>query len=335
MRNKYTLKAIATLLVLICSTANAQFSATTVKKIITSDDGYPLISYRLKMVPDMYKGKPSKALIIYIHGSTCESVLSKMDFLAGPLLFGASVVVLERRGIDENRKADEATCNEFSGKETRVEDHLRIIREYSAKLPKETPVILIGGSEGADVAATVAAREPRVTELVLIGGGGAWTQAEEFQHFLTAKGSLLGLSKKEELDKIFDDIKANPDSLKMWAGHSYRRWSSYLWDRPSDYLVKLDIPIFVAQGDKDDSVPVGSARALSKLFSDLGKTNLTYKEYKNANHSFINVTNGVRMTPLMETDILQWLRDLHILSDTETETFIQRVKKAHPECFAQ
>ena len=39
----------------------------------------------------------------------------------------------------------------------------------------------------------------------------------------------VGLSKVEELDRAFEQIKARPESDEGWLGHPFRRWSSFLW----------------------------------------------------------------------------------------------------------
>lgn len=327
--------SILTLSILLngCSIIKTGFSISGIKEIITSDDGYPLITYELKMEPDIFKGKPPKAMLFYIQGSEYTTVLSKVGVLAGAVTMGSSVVLVERRGIIEDGKIDMDLCYKYSEKQIRIKDHLRVIDEYLKKIDSNIPVILMGGSEGGDIAAVVASRENRITHLILLGSGGGWTQAEEFGFFVSTKKKYLNVHDIDKLNSIFDDIKANPDSLKMWAGHPYRRWNSFLWDRSSDYLINFDIPIFVAHGDKDESVPVESARAVKEKFDKLGKTNLTYKEYKNTSHSFVNLKDGILMLPLIEVDLLEWLEETQVISKNEKVVFEERVKKAHPEFF--
>ena len=303
------------------------------KQTVISDDGYPLITYKLIMKPDIFKGKPPRMLIFYIQGSEYETALSKAGVLAGSTAIGASVVVLERRGIYENQNIDWDTCYKFSMKEVRVEDHLKVIRECLKTIDYEIPVIIMAANEGGDIASVIAAREKRITHLILLGSGGGWSHAEELKYFLSTKGYYFDIDSSDKINSIFEDVKSNPDSMKMWAGHPYRRWNSYLWDRSVDHLVKLDIPIFLAHGNKDESVPVESSRAVRAIFEKLGKKNLTYKEYENANHLFVNLKDGLLMSPLIEVDLLEWFENLKIISHSERVAFEKRVKKAHPEFF--
>ncbi len=144
------------------------FSIFPEKKMITSDDRYSLITYRLKMKHDVFKGQSPKAILFYIQGSRYETVLSEMGFLAGVVAMNISVIMLERRGIDENYKEDLNTIHKYSTKEFRVKDTLKVINEYLKGVPLETPVILMGVSEGGNIAVVVASREKRVTHLVLL-----------------------------------------------------------------------------------------------------------------------------------------------------------------------
>ena len=310
-----------------------RWSLVPKKQTVISDDGYPLITYKLIMKPDIFKGKPPRMLVFYIQGSGYETVLSKAGVLAGSTAMGASVVVLERRGVYENQNIDLDTCYKFSMKEVRIEDHLKVIREYLKHMDYEIPVIIMAAGEGGDIASDIAAREKRITHLILLGSGGGWSHAEELKYFLSTKGNYFDIDSLDKINSVFEDVRSNPDSMKMWAGHPYRRWNSYLWERPVDCLVKLDIPIFLAHGSKDESVPVESSRAVRATFDKLGKKNLTYKEYENANHLFVNLKDGLLLSPLIEVDLLEWFENLQIISRSERVAFEKRVKKAHPEFF--
>ncbi len=303
------------------------------KKTVTANDGYPLISYALKIEPNIFKGKSPKIMLFYIQGAEYDTVLSKVGVLAGSTAIGASVVVLEGRGIDEDRNIDVDECYGYSMKEIRIDDHLKVINEYLKDIDSNIPVLIMAEGEGGYIASVVATREKRVTHLILLGSGGGWRRAKEFEFFLSKRSGYFGIHNLEELNSIFEDIKAQPDSMKMWAGHPYVMWSFYLWKRPMDYLEKLDIPIFVAHGDKDENIPVESARAVQNRFEKLGKDNLTYKEYQNMGHYFVNLSDGLLMSPLIEVDILEWMEEHQILSNSQKTGFEKRVKNAHPEFF--
>lgn len=60
---------------------------------------------------------------------------------------------------------------------------------------------------------------------------------------------------------------------------------------PLPDLLKLDIPILLGIGERDESVPVESARFLAAQFEDAGKRNLTLRVYPGADHRLS--ANGV------------------------------------------
>ncbi len=316
-----------------CETAECvTFSISPVKKIITAYDGYPLITYRLKLTPDFFQGIPPKSIVFYIQDTSYESSLSKIGVLAGSVAAGSSVIMLESRGVGEDKKIDLDTCYKYSERETRVKDHLKVIDEYLKKAPPNVPVVLMGGNDGGNIAISVAKREPRVTHLILLSSGGGWAQAEEMEFLLSKTGEFADAADPDELHRVFDDIKAHPDSLNLWHGRPYRGWSSYLWVRPIDELATLDIPIFLAQGKRDENIPVESARAVKNKFDELGKTNLIYKEY-DFNSPFAFLQGGLLMSPLIEVDLLHWMKSYGIVTEEERKSYEKRVKTAHPEFF--
>ena len=300
--------------------------------IVHGFDRYPLSTYVL--TGDEGFSVEPRSILFYIQGSSYKTVLNQgtMHTLASSVALGSHAIIVEKRGITQQNVLLD-TCYYYAEKSTRVNDHLAVIEAFLKDADTTMPVILIGGSEGGDVAAAVAEREERVTHLILLGTGGGWSQEEELRKLIEEEPGYLGLKNRDEYDSIIVEIKKRPTSLEMWAGHPFKRWSSYLFDPPIGSLIELDIPIFLAHGSLDKSVPVGSAQAVVKAFEGAGKHNLTYREYNNANHSFVDETTDIFLYPLLEIDIVEWLSEHGVLSESEKHKFIKRVKGAHPEVF--
>ncbi|MFT3687285.1 MAG: alpha/beta hydrolase [Phycisphaerales bacterium] len=142
----------------------------------------------------------------------------------------------------------------------------------------------------------------------------------------------MGVHSEADLDAIFADIRANPQSDKRWYGHPYRRWASYAFERPLDDLLNVHVPVLLIHGDADMNVPVASARAVRDAFDAAGMTNLSYREYAGADHRFTTV-DGVSVFPRVEVDLVSWLRDTGAMPGAEADGFISRIKRAHPEAF--
>lgn len=174
----------------------------------------------------------------------------------------------------------------------RVDQADRVIHYIRKKLCKNLKSILVlGHSEGSDVAAKLAIVNKSITHLAFWSGGGP-TQYYDFALFIrneVHRGNITEADAMHQLDSLIDQIHSintEPNKLsKQWLGHTYQRW--YSFSEPSiNNLLKVKIPIFIAMGAKDKSVPIESFYLIPIEFARLGKTNLTYKIYPEYDHSF-------------------------------------------------
>lgn len=325
-------RLISTLLLVClsaCAGGSVRIAAHGTK--VSTPDGDHVWSYRLS--PDSTPGLPPepRAVVFFVGGSGYErSVLSVMGAMAGFVVMGMPAILLERRGIEPDGTNDPARARRHSDKGTRVADSLAAMRAHLPAIPSGTPVLLVGESEGGDVAAAMARAEPRITHLILLGAGGGMTQAEELALLAAREPEALGLT-PEQLEAWVADIRAHPDSDREWLGHPYRRWSSFLWSRPLDDLLATSIPIFLAQGDRDSSAPVESARLVQEAFAAQGRGHLLrYQEYAGLDHSFRDPSGRSRLDAV-ERDIVSWLLDQGLLEQGETDRLQQRIRSAHQE----
>jgi hypothetical protein len=309
-----------------------EVSINVVSKSIKANDGFLINSYELKSdANDVNLNKP-KAIFFYIQGSEYESVLKKTEMLVSAVILGCRMIVYEKRGISyKNTVMD--SCYKYSSKQIRVDDGLAVINEYLKGVDYSTPVILVGGSEGGDIASVIASKEKRITHLILISSGGGLSQETELKILLHNKPGYLGLKSEVELDSIINDIYTSSDDLKLWAGHPYRRWKSYLRDSSIIYLKNLNIPIAILHGDSDINVPVESAREIKKYFDLNDKHNVAYIEYKYVDHGFYDVNKKISIYPKVEVDLINWLYMEKLISKDEMESYSERVKNAHSEVF--
>lgn len=328
--------AIALLAMLSCLTGcSPRVSVATEFRTLNADDAFPLQRYTLFQWNGIGRTHEHPAgVLFYVQGSSDHTVLDATEQFAGACIMGLDVAAIERRGVSRDGSIDHATALKYATKPRRVADHLALVRAYLDEHPGITPVIIFGTSEGCDVASAVAAQEPRITHVILLAGGGGWTQAHEFDHFVrTHPKSIPGIDNPEQLAAKLADIRAHPDADTMWFGHPYRRWSSYMFDRPADDLLAIDAPILAIHGDADTSVPVESARALRDAFAAAGKTNLTYKEYAGVDHTFTHVPSGKSVRPWIEIDTIEWLAAQNVVDRATADMFVARVKANHKEWY--
>lgn len=155
-------------------------------------------------------------------------------------------------------------------------------------------------------------------------------QAEELT-LLSTRDPATGYGTPEELEAAFADIRSHPHADREWLGHPYRRWSSFLWSRPADDLLATSIPVFLAQGDRDTSVPVESARRLRDAYEAQGRGELLrYSEYPGLDHGFRDEA-GRSHLHLIERGVITWLRDQELLERTEADRLLKRMRSAHGE----
>ncbi len=320
-----------------CGCAPRGISIAGHGRTVHADDGFALRAYTLYQVVGDSRAHPTPSgVLFYIQGSDDRSVLGATGELAGAAAMGLDVACVERRGVLNDGQVDRTVAKRFATKGTRIADHLALIDDYLGEHPGIEPVIVMGTSEGADIATGVAAREQRITHLILLGSGGGWSQADEFRHMLrTRPGSMPGVSSAEDLEAKFDEIRGavdpDPRADEEWFGHPYRRWATYLFDPPVNELLTLDIPILLIHGEADQSVPVGSARALRDAFAAAGKDNLRYHEYPGVDHTFLHVESGTHVRAWVEIDCVRWLAAHEVLDEARAVRFISRVRANHPE----
>jgi len=324
------------LLVLACvGGCSRNISIATEFRTLPAADGFALQRYTLFQWDGDGRAHAKPAgVLFYVQGSSDHSVLDATEQFAGACVMGLDVAAIERRGVSRDGTVDREVARRYATKQCRVADQLTLVRAYLDEHPGITPAIMFATSEGCDVASAVAAQEPRITQVILLAGGGGWSQAQEFEHFVRSRpGSIPGIDTPEQLKAKFADIRDHPSADTMWFGHPYRRWASYMFDRPGDDLLKVDAPILLIHGDADQSVPVESARALRDAFAAAGKSSLTYKEYAGVDHSFMHVPTGKSVRPWIEIDTIEWLAAQNVVDRATADMFVSRVRANHPEWY--
>ena len=161
------------------------------------------------------------------------------------------------------------------------------------KLPIDTrKVIVMGYSEGAQVAPRVAVLNKKVTHVVCMVGNAlnqlydfmlaARLQAEQ-QQISPAESQRIVDSLYTEYAKLYQSPKA---VNQTWYGSTYLKWSSFSRTTPLENMLKLSIPILYIAGGRDNNQTILSMDYAKLEFLRQGKTNLTYRVYPDCNHYF-------------------------------------------------
>jgi pimeloyl-ACP methyl ester carboxylesterase len=220
--------------------------------------------------------------IFFYGGTGCTSWKTVMPDYVDGLTSNANIFLLNKRFVPDRSVGLLGCGNDFdlaNNPAQWVADYSEFITAQLALLKtKPKNVVLVGVSEGAIPAAKLAALLPSITHLAIIGSGG-----------YSLRKSLSTLKQRNaiffDVDSGWKKIAADPLSIeKNWYGNPYRWWSDVLDIDPAQDFLKLNIPIFIGIGEKDESSPSESVRFLETKFKTEGKNNLTVKVYPNADH---------------------------------------------------
>jgi pimeloyl-ACP methyl ester carboxylesterase len=176
--------------------------------------------------------------------------------------------------------------------EWRAEAASFIINQAIRQLPTDpSKIVVIGHSQGGQVAPKVAVINKKVTHVVLLNSN-SLNHLYDFvlQERLAAfKGEQTFNSTQQNIDSLFADYKRifnDPkNKTKKWYDETYFRWASFSDETPLENMLQLKIPIYVIAGGKDLwGSFIMNTDYVQIEFLRYRKTNLTYQVYPNANH---------------------------------------------------
>ncbi|MDI9312843.1 MAG: alpha/beta fold hydrolase [Limnohabitans sp.] len=167
-----------------------------------------------------------------------------------------------------------------------------IINQATKLLPvDQSKIVVIGHSQGGQVAPKVALINKKVTHVVLLNSNSLnhlydFTLQERLASF---KGEQSYEQTQQNIDSLFSDYKrifSDPNNVtKTWNNETYFRWASFSDETPLENMLKLKIPIYVIAGGKDLwGSFIMNTDYVQIEFLRYKKTNLTYLVYPNANH---------------------------------------------------
>jgi alpha-beta hydrolase superfamily lysophospholipase len=192
------------------------------------------------------------------------------EIAAGLAARGLMVLRYDKRGIGQSGgRSETSTLQDYA-------DDLAGIVKWLAKRKDVDPrrLTIIGHGEGGAIAMLAAAREKKITSLVLVstmGTTGAETVLEQQRHQL----DLMKASPEERQQKIDlqQKIHAAVVTDKGWDALSpdVRRQADSAWFRsllqfdPAKLMPKIKQPILILQGDLDTQVPPHHAERLAEM----------------------------------------------------------------------
>ncbi len=272
-------------------------------------DKYTAVSIDRKDGPAVHytisKTESRKPLVLYIQGSGCAPAFFEIQ----PGVYASTVFSLTTQGhsgdhaimiVNKPYAAARppasgglaidcsAEFNQYFTLETWV-DHIAVALEHARHLPWVDPdrILVIGISEGAPVAAALAAKDPSVTSLALIGANGTTQLYDFIVEAYRAKSDTAALKQLDEVSKQVNAIQADPYSATKFAwGHPYRRWTSFMAFSAAEALQNTKARIYLVSGMADQNVPILSTEVLYSVLRAKGRS-VVFRRIPGAGHGLI------------------------------------------------
>jgi len=263
------------------------------------------ITFYLTRMPQGSTGRLPVAL--FIGGSGCQSAFRKVGDRVGGGLHGLlyeeargriRVMVVEKPGVrylDAPPKPGgvDGARKEFLEEHTLprwAEANVAAVRAaWTMPDVDASRTLVVGHSEGGLVAARVGAELPQVTHVASLAGGGPsqlFDMVELFSRPRPGAGADQPGRTRESVYADWQKILEDPDSTtKLWLGHPYRRWSSFLKTSVVEELLRAKARVYLAQGTEDANQTVASFDVALAELRARGR-DVTAERIEGADHGF-------------------------------------------------
>ena len=285
---------------------DAAVRGTEFDRYTTRDSFGRTITFYLSHLPK--DAKESLPIAVFVQGSGCSSVFRVQDGktyggLQNIVLAAAHdkmrVLIVEKPGVNFGDRPKNPGAAEEGSPEFRREHILpRWVEALNAavlaayRLPNLdcSRTLAAGHSEGGIVVAHLAAKNPCITHVGILAGGGP-TQLFELaelarQRRQPGEPEAVAVERSQRIYDGWAKVLTDPDSAdKLWLGHPYRRWTSFLKTSPLEGLLASRATVFLAQGTDDKAVPVSSMDLLrAELIAK--QRDITFERLEGYDHSF-------------------------------------------------
>lgn len=237
----------------------------------------------------------SYPVAVILQGSECLSVSHKYQDLIDYLnQRGVAVLRVEKPGLSAD--LPEGSCPpdylRLNTPQQRVLDLLEVLAQIRRQEPRfNKNLALLGGSEGAMVAALAAPLCTDLKGVVLLSGGGGGTFGQEVlnsvQNFMVESGATESeiRARLQSMRQQMEEIRREPVWSKEWLSDGELSRNTYLWWAAAwDLQLKIPLmrvthPVLAWQGESDRSVRPESGYALAEAMRVSGKNNFEFRTY--------------------------------------------------------
>ena len=288
------------------------------KIIIGENTKYPLNGL-LTLPMDTTKPVPA---VVFVHGSGSSNMDEKVgkltpfkDLAEGLAKHGIASIRYDKRSFAHGFKMLKDKSRPITVKEETIEDAIlatELLRQDSRIDPGK--IFIIGHSMGGMLAPRIDAEGGDYRGLILMAGTPRKLEEVLIEQNEEVLSELKGLAKwliqkqVQKLRKTFAglyDLSDEEATKKKVGGGTTLYYFKEMGEHPvSDYLIAMEKPMLIMQGEKDFQVKVDKD---FKEYQNLlkGKSNATFKLYANLNHAFVPSVYGSIMKANKEYNVEQ------------------------------
>ncbi len=295
---------------------------TEEKIIVGENTKYPLNGL-LTLPADAAGPVPA---VVFVHGSGASNMNEKVgkltpfkDLAEGLARHGIASIRYDKRSFAHGLKLVMSKGEPITVKEETIEDAI-LATEILMKDSRIDPnkIFIIGHSMGGMLAPRIDAEGGNYHGLILLAGTPRRLEDIMIEQGEEALSSLKGLTKTllskqiQKLAKTFDGLYELSDEAarkkKVGGGTTLYYFKEMGEHAPADYLLPLQKPVLIMQGEKDFQVKADKDFA---AYRDMlgGKQNVTFKLYENLNHAFVPSVYGSITKAKQEYNIEQHISD--------------------------
>lgn len=269
------------------------------------------ITFYLSKIPGGDEQK--RPLVVCIQGSGSQSLFWKIETANGERIVSGGpeavvmrqfkdrvrVLVVEKPGVNFLDRPNRPGGSEEGSKEFNegftldrwVEAVVAAIKaSQTLEQIDSAKTLVLGHSEGGQIACEVASKLEFVSHVAVMAGGGP-TQLFDFIQ-LARQGAMFdpNATPQERVDDLllgWKQVLENPTaSDQFFLGHAHLRWSTFLESSPVAAILKSKAKVFIAQGTEDtNSLPASADLLFAELLAR-GR-DCTYERVEGGNHGFM------------------------------------------------
>ncbi|WP_323773988.1 alpha/beta hydrolase [Alcanivorax sp.] len=287
-----------------------------------AEEGVPLKRPDGSAITFYLDKKGGRNLLVLMQGSDCNSVVHSkvINDRFATVIGDADVLTVEKyaltRSVPWNGLGDSPECPgsyyEHDSPRQRADDYLRVMSWLDDQFHYEH-ITLLGGSEGALVAAMVASRSDAASAVISLNGGGRFF-VDDVLHSMELE---LPPAAFEEAKQGFLAFAASVEAAEnmdlVMSGHGFRWWKSMLAADQTELLLSFRAPLLIIQSELDKSVSPKLAYDQARMLMK-NRNNVDFRTVKGVDHKFHD-PSGKDRTSEVVSSVKEWLGNNLITSE--------------------